>query len=83
MGPTQIAPGDVVYLLTEIRTGDRIHEIGTRARVVAAAAATLTLELGAPDPGTVSCPRDHVALAAHRRAHVRTGRVRAFRPATV
>ena len=82
MEPTPIAPGDVVYLLTEVTAGDRIHEIGTSARVAAADAAALTLELGGADPVTVSCPPEHVAPAGRRHVSARGRRVSAFRPAT-
>ncbi len=79
MGNTPIAPGDVVHLLTEVRAGDRIHEIGTSARVVAADASSLTLELGGPDLDTVRCSRDRVSPARLRRARERTQRLAAFR----
>jgi hypothetical protein len=79
MGNAPIAPGEIVYLLAEVRAGDRIHEIGTSARVVAADASSLTLELG----GTVSCPREHASPARSRRVRDRARRSSAgFRPAT-
>ena len=83
MGNTPIAPGELVYLLAEVRAGDRIHEIGTSARVVAADASSVTLELGAAGRDTVSCPHEHVspARARHVRALARRSSA-AFRPAT-
>ncbi len=79
MGNAPIAPGEHVYLLAEVRAGDRIHEIGTSARVVAADASSLTLELG----GTVSCPREHVSPARSRRVRAAVWRSPArLRPAT-
>lgn len=67
MGNAPIAPGEVVYLLTEVRAGDRIHEIGTSARVVSTDGPAVALELGGSEPGVVSCPREHVAPARGRR----------------
>ncbi len=79
MGNAPIAPGEVVYLLAEVRAGDRIHEIGTSALVVAADASSLTLELGGSD--TISCRRERVAPV--RRTGTRARRsAAAFRPAT-
>ena len=40
------AAGHVVYLTAEVRGAARIHEIGTRALVVGASGAELTLEVG-------------------------------------
>ncbi len=83
MGNAPIAPGEVVYLLAEVRAGDCIHEIGTSARVVAAHASSLTLELGGAGGDLVSCPREHVSSARARRARERARRSRAaFRTAT-
>jgi len=49
-------PGDVVYLLTEIAGGGRIHEIGARGLVVHAGEDSLTVDLGtASRAETVSC----------------------------
>jgi hypothetical protein len=78
-----IAPGDVVYLLAEVRAGGRIHEIGTSARVVAADASFSTLEHGGSGRDLVSCPREHVSPARARRVREETRRSSAaFRAAT-
>jgi hypothetical protein len=83
MGHAPIAPGELVYLLAEVRAGERIHEIGTSGRVVAADASSLMLELGGTGRGTVSCPREHVSPARARRVRewARPSSAR-FRPAT-
>jgi len=73
MGNAPIAPGEVVYLLTEVRAGERIHEIGTSARVFSTDGPYVALELGGGgERGTVSCPREHVALARRRPARQRS-----------
>jgi hypothetical protein len=72
MGNGRIAPGEVVYLLAEVRAGDRIHEIGTSARVVAADASSVRLELGGTGAETVSCPHHHVSPARARRERARS-----------
>jgi len=73
MGSSPIEPGEVVYLLAEVRAGGRIHEIGTSARVLAAEGGELALEVGGAEPETVSCRSDHVSPA-------RPGRLRAATP---
>jgi len=83
MGNAPIAPGEVVYLLAEVRAGDRIHEIGTSARVVAASTSSLTLEVRGTGRQTVSCPRAHVFPARARRVRERArGSSARLRPAT-
>lgn len=82
MGSTSFTQGQVVRLLAELRTDDRIHEIGTSARVVAADAVSVRLELGGRE--IASCPCEHVTPAATRGAGARSGRSRAaYRPAIV
>jgi hypothetical protein len=69
--PTDPYPTDTVFLLGERRAegSGRVHEIGTRARVVARRDEILELEIGGE---TLFCP---AALAAPRtaRAHRRGG----------
>jgi hypothetical protein len=81
MGNAPIAPGEVVHLLAEVRAGDRIHEIGTSARVVAADASSVTLELDGTGLDGVSCPHEHVSPARRVRERSRRSSA-AFRPAT-
>ena len=69
--------GEVVYLTAELRGGERIHEIGTRALVVAATGPELALELGSD---VVACSARDVARARRPRPSVPT-RAR-LRPAT-
>jgi hypothetical protein len=76
-----IAAGEVVYLLAELAADDRIHEIGTSARVVAAEGPSVTLELGGARD-KVSCPREHVARAQEQRARERDRRRPPLRAAT-
>jgi hypothetical protein len=67
-----IAPGEVVRLLAEVPAGgDRIHEIGTIARVAAVEGPSVTLELGGAGRDTVSCPREHVSPAREPRVRAR------------
>jgi hypothetical protein len=70
-----------VYLLTEVRDGTRIHEIGTRAHVLEDHGAVVVLHLFGSEAEVVTCPSDHVAPAVDRivraRApHVSRGRLR-------
>ena len=59
--------GETVTLLTEVHAGDRIHEIGTRARVLEDHGAVIVLHfLGEAEIAT--CPSDHVAPAVPARA---------------
>ena len=59
--------GETVTLLTEVHAGDRIHEIGTRARVLEDHGAVIVLQfLGEAEIAT--CPSDHVAPAVPARA---------------
>jgi len=62
-------PGDVVYLLTEVDAGGRIHEIGARALVVHAGEGGLVVDLGTPAQNeTASCATGHVRRGARQRA---------------
>ena len=58
--------GETVYLLKEVRVGRQIHEIGTRAHVLADHGAVLVLHLDGSDAEVVTCPTDHVARAVER-----------------
>ena len=59
-------PGEIVFLQTEVRTGDRIHEIGTRAHVLADHGALIVLHLDGSEAEVVTCPIGHVARAFER-----------------
>jgi hypothetical protein len=61
-------PGETVYLMREVRAGRRIHEIGTRAHVLADHGAVIVLHLDGSDAEVVTCPTDHVARAGERAA---------------
>lgn len=62
----RFAPGEAVYLLTELRGDRRIHEIGTRARVLSDHGAVIVLHLDGSEAEVVTCPRGHVARAVDR-----------------
>jgi hypothetical protein len=68
------ATGETVYLLREIRSGSRIHEIGTRARVLADHGAVLALHLDGSSAEVVTCPTDHVARLTERAARAPVSR---------
>jgi hypothetical protein len=73
--------GETVTLLTEIHAAGRIHEIGTRARVLADHGAVVVLHCHGSEAEIVTCPSDHVAPAVPARE--RAPRPAAsFRPAT-
>ena len=74
----QFAPGETVYLLREVRASRQIHEIGTRAHVLADRGAVVVLHLDGSDAEVVTCPIEHVARAVQRAA--RTPIPRAARP---
>ena len=62
--------GDVVFLLAELRSDERgpVHEIGSRARVLAADGDRLTLAVACgTSEDVVTCPRDFVER--RRRPH--------------
>ena len=54
------APGETVYILRELPAGRGIHDIGSRARVLAERGAALALHLDGSDAEAVMCPRDDV-----------------------
>ncbi len=62
------APGEAVYLLGEVLAGTQIHEIGTRARVLADHGAVVVLHLDGASAEVVTCPSDHVARTVERLA---------------
>ncbi|HET9288312.1 MAG TPA: hypothetical protein VFO26_12220 [Gaiella sp.] len=68
------APGETVCLLREVRAGRQIHEIGTRAHVLADHGAVIVLHLDGSDAEVVTCPTDHVARADERAARRRAPR---------
>jgi hypothetical protein len=73
--------GETVTLLAEIHAADRIHEIGTRARVLEDHGAVVVLHLHGAEAEIATCPSDHVAPAVPARE--RAPRPAAsFRPAT-
>jgi hypothetical protein len=69
------APGETVYLLREVRAGRQIHEIGTRAHVLADHGAVIVLHLDGSDAEIVTCPHEHVARAVERAARTPVPRV--------
>jgi hypothetical protein len=62
----RVATGERVYLLREVQGSAQIHEIGTRAHVLAVHGAAVVLHLDGGDAAVVTCPADHVARAAER-----------------
>ena len=62
----QFAPGETVYLSAEVRAGGLIHEIGTRAHVLADRGPVIVLHLDGSNAEVVMCPIDHVARAVER-----------------
>jgi len=78
---SRFVTGETVSILTEIHAGERIHEIGTRARVLADHGAVVVLHCHGAEAEIVTCPSDHVAPVAP--AGTRAPRPAAsFRPAT-
>jgi len=59
-------PGEVVHLLRDVRVGDQVYEIGTRARVLADHGAIVVLHLHGSSAEVVTCPADHVSRALER-----------------
>ena len=62
----RFAAGEPVYLLREVHGSRQIHEIGTRAHVLADHGAVIVLHLDGGDAEVVTCPADHVARAVER-----------------
>lgn len=62
----RVATGEHVYLLREVQGSRQIHEIGTRAHVLAVRGAVVVLHLDGGDAAVVTCPADHVATAVER-----------------
>lgn len=62
----RLIQGERVYLLTELRVGRQIHEIGTRGSVLADHGAVVVLHLEGSDAEVVTCPSGHVARVAER-----------------
>ena len=60
------AQGERVSLLREVRTGSQIHEIGTRARVLADHGAVVALHLDGASAEVVTCPTDYIARTTDR-----------------
>lgn len=58
--------GETVYLLTELHGSRQIHEIGTRAHVLADHGAVVVLHVNVGDAEVVTCPADRVARPAER-----------------
>ena len=73
--------GETVTLLTEIHAAERIHEIGTRARVLEDHGAVVVLHFHGAEAEIVTCPSDHVAPAMPARPRAPRPAA-AFRPAT-
>ena len=62
----RFAAGEQVYLLREVHGTRQIHEIGTRAHVLADHGAVIVLHLDGGEAEIVTCPVDHVARAVER-----------------
>ena len=62
----RFAAVETVYLLNEVRAGRQIHEIGTRAHVLADHGPVVVLHLDGADAEVVTCPTGHVARAVER-----------------
>jgi hypothetical protein len=75
-----LAPGETVYLLTEVRDGLRIHEIGTRAHVLEDHGSVVVLHFLGAEAEIATCPSDHVAPAVPARARAQRPAA-PFRPA--
>lgn len=73
----RFAPGEAVHLLTEIHAGERIHEIGTRAHVLADHGAVVVLHLVGAGAEVVTCPGDRVARTAERDVRAQAPREKA------
>ena len=71
----RFAPGETVYLLREVRSGRQIHEIGTRAHVLADHGAVIVLHLDGADAEVVTCPSEHVARRVERAARTPVPRI--------
>ena len=67
----RLAVGERVYLLREVHGSREIHEIGTRAHVLAYRGAVVVLHLDGGDAEVLTCPADHVARAVERTARAR------------
>jgi hypothetical protein len=72
--------GETVTLLAEIHAADRIHEIGTRARVLEDHGAVVVLHFLGAEAEIATCPSDHVAPAVPSRARAQRPAA-PFRPA--
>jgi hypothetical protein len=70
----RLEPGETVYLLTEVRDGARIHEIGTRAHVLEDHGGFVVLHLYGSEAEVVTCPSDRVVRAAERDVRTRPPR---------
>ncbi len=80
----RFAPGEGVCLSREVRAGDRIHEIGTRAHVLSDHGHVIVLHLDSADAEIVTCPTGHVARAVERVARTPVPRAASLwlRPST-
>jgi hypothetical protein len=65
-----LEPGQIVYLVAELRADGLIHEIGSRAVVLEVTVSGVVLELGGA-PSAVACAARHVEPAAERRLRAR------------
>jgi len=62
----RLAPGERVFLSREVRASGQIHEIGTRAHVLADHGAVIVLHLDGADAEVVTCPADSVGRGDER-----------------
>jgi hypothetical protein len=65
-GERTLEPGQIVYLLAELRADGLIHEIGTRAVVLEVTGSGVVVEPGGT-PSPVACAATDVEPAAERR----------------
>jgi hypothetical protein len=53
-------PGETVTLLRDVHVGYQVHEVGTRARVLADHGALVVLHLCGSSAEVLTCPTGHV-----------------------
>ena len=68
------AAGETVSLLRDVHIGYQVHEVGTRARVLADHGAVVVLHLCGSSAEVVTCPTDHVARTVESRARAPVAR---------
>ena len=71
----RVATGEHVYLLREVQGSRQIHEIGTRAHVLADHGPVIVLHLDGAEAEVVTCPSEHVARRVERAARTPVPRI--------